>query len=64
MLSADLQNDMPMQMFVLPVNTQATVPEAFTQYADTASASTSLDPAAIAANRETWINAWTETVVR
>ncbi len=64
MLSADFQNDMPMQMFVLPVNTKATLPEAFTQYADTASASTSLDPAAIAANRETWINAWTEVVIR
>ncbi|MBI3172235.1 MAG: thiamine ABC transporter substrate-binding protein [Chloroflexi bacterium] len=64
MLSADFQNDMPMQMFVLPVSTKATVPDAFTQYADTASASTSLDPASIAANRESWINAWTETVVR
>jgi len=64
MLSSDFQNDMPMQMFVLPVSTQATLPDAFTQYADTASASTSLDPASIAANREAWINAWTETVVR
>ncbi len=64
MLSADFQNDMPMQMFVLPVSTQATLPDAFTQYADTASASTSLDPASIAANREAWINAWTETVIR
>lgn len=64
MLSADFQNDMPMQMFVLPVSTKATVPDAFTQYADTASASTSLDPASIAANREAWINAWAETVIR
>ena len=64
MLSADFQNDMPMQMFVLPVSTQATLPDAFELYADTASASTSLDPASIAANREAWINAWTETVIR
>jgi thiamine transport system substrate-binding protein len=64
MLGVDFQNDMPMQMFVLPVNTKATLPKAFTQYADTASASTSLDPASIAAHRETWINAWTEVVIR
>ena len=64
MLSADFQNDLPMQMFVLPVSTQATLPDAFELYADTASASTSLDPASIAANREAWINAWTETVIR
>jgi len=64
MLSADFQNDMPMQMFVLPVSTKATLPDAFKQYADTATASTSLDPASIAANREAWIKAWTETVVR
>jgi thiamine transport system substrate-binding protein len=64
MLSADFQNDLPMQMFVLPVSAKATLPDAFTQYADTASVSTSLDPASIAANREAWINAWTEAVIR
>ena len=64
MLSADFQNDMPMQMFVLPVSTKAILPDAFIQYADTASASTSLDPVSIANNREAWIKAWTETVVR
>lgn len=64
MLSADFQNDMPMQMFVLPVSTKAILPDAFIQYADTGSASTSLDPASIANNREAWIKAWTETVVR
>jgi thiamine transport system substrate-binding protein len=64
LLGADFQNDLPMQMFVLPVSVKATQPDVFTQYADTASAPTSLEPAAIAANREAWINAWTETVVR
>ncbi len=64
MLSTDFQNDVPLQMFVSPVNTKATLPEAFIKYADVGDSSTSLDPADIAANRERWINDWTDTVIR
>ncbi len=64
MLSADFQNDVPLQMFVSPVNTKATLPEAFVKYAGVGEASTSLDPTAIAANRERWINDWTQAVLR
>lgn len=64
MLSTNFQNDVPLQMFVSPVNSKASLPEAFVKYADVGDASTSLDPADITANRELWISAWTDTVIR
>ncbi len=53
-----------MQMFVFPVNSQAELPEAFVKFAHIPSQPARLDLAAIAANREHWIAAWTETVLR
>ncbi len=64
MLSADFQNDMPLQMFVFPVNTKATLPDIFAKYASVAQSPVSFDPAIIAANREAWINNWTQAVLR
>jgi thiamine transport system substrate-binding protein len=64
MLGLDFQQDMPTQMFVYPVNQKAVLPEAFVKYAEVAKQPASLDPATIAANREAWINAWTEAVLK
>ncbi len=64
MLGVDFQQDVPLQMFVYPVNSQAQLPEAFTLYAQTASAPVTLDPALIDANREKWIQAWTEVMFK
>ncbi len=64
MLSTDFQEDVPMQMFVYPVNGQAQLPEEFVQYAQTAVQPAALNPADVAANRENWIQAWDETVLR
>lgn len=64
MLSQDFQEDMPLQMFVFPVNQNATLPDEFVQYAQIPDQPAQLDPAEIAANREAWIQAWTETVLR
>ena len=61
MLSPEFQSDLPLNMFVYPVNPAAGLPEEFTKYAQTALQPSSLDPAA---NREAWIQAWTETVIR
>ena len=63
MLGADFQSDIPLQMFVFPVNPNATLPDVFTQYAQIPDQPATLDPALIDANRETWINAWTEIVL-
>lgn len=64
MLSTDFQADMPGQMFVFPVNQQAKLPEAFTQYAVMPVKPATLPPNLIATQREKWIKDWDETVLR
>ena len=64
MLSQPFQEDMPMQMFVFPVNQNAVLPEEFVKYAQMPAQPASLSPDDIAANREIWISEWTETVLR
>lgn len=64
MLGLDFQQDMPTQMFVYPVNQKAVLPEAFIKYAQVADQPATFEPSVIAANREVWINAWTEAVLK
>lgn len=64
MLSISFQQDMPLQMFVYPVNTDAKLPEAFQKYAVTAQEPAKMDAAEIAKNRESWIQAWNEAVLK
>lgn len=64
MLSVPFQEDLPLQMFVFPVNRNATLPEAFQRYAQIPEQPAELDPQVIAANRQAWIEAWTEAVLR
>ncbi len=64
MLSAQFQEDIPLQMFVYPVNPEAKLPDVFTQFAAPPTDPVSLDPATIDANRERWIQAWTDAVLR
>jgi thiamine transport system substrate-binding protein len=63
MLSKQFQEDMPLQMFVYPVNPDATLPDAFIKYAQIPEKPAYIDPAEIAANRDKWIQAWTDTVL-
>ena len=64
MLSTAFQEDMPLQMFVFPVNPDAKLSDAFVKYLQNPEKPASLSPADIAANREKWIRAWTEAVLR
>jgi thiamine transport system substrate-binding protein len=64
MLSTEFQEDLPMQMFVYPVLPSARLPEEFISYAQQPDQPASLDPALIAENRDAWIQAWTETVLK
>ncbi len=64
MLGIDFQQDIPLQMFVYPVNSEAQLPAAFLQYAQIAREPATLDPAVIDANREKWIQAWTEVMLK
>jgi len=64
LLSIEFQQDLPLQMFMYPVNQQAELPPEFMLWAQVAQQPASLDPATISDQRETWIAAWTETVLR
>lgn len=64
MLSTTFQEDIPLQMYVYPVNSQAKLPAVFTQFAQIAEKPVTLDPATIAANRDKWIQDWTQTILK
>lgn len=64
MLSPEFQNDIPLQMFVYPANENATLPELFTQYGEIPTDPVNVDPNVIEANREAWIEAWTDVMLR
>ena len=64
MLSKQFQEDVPLQMFVYPVNPNATLPEEFTKYAQAPEQAATLDPGVIAEQRDSWIQAWTEVVLK
>jgi len=59
MLSQKFQGDMPLNMFVYPVNKNAQLPEVFAKYAQVAEGPATLSYSEIASNREAWIEAWT-----
>ena len=63
-LSPSFQEDMPMQMFVFPVNQEAQLPEQFAEFASIAESTAEVDPDAIAEKREIWLQDWTATVLR
>jgi len=64
LLGTAFQEDMPMQMFVFPVNSQAKLPDVFANNVQIPEKPATLDPALIDANREGWIEAWTEVVLK
>jgi thiamine transport system substrate-binding protein len=64
MLSPEFQADIPGQMFVYPVLPGVGLPEEFTKFAQSPTQPATLPPAEIALNREEWIKAWTDAVLR
>jgi thiamine transport system substrate-binding protein len=64
MLSIAFQEDMTLQMFVYPVNAAAQLPDAFVKYAEQPAAPASIEPSVIASQRDGWIAAWDEVVLR
>lgn len=64
LLSVPFQEDIPLQMFVYPANRNAALPDLFIQFGETPVDPAQIDPAAIEANREAWIEAWTEVMIR
>lgn len=64
LLSAPFQAELPLNLFVYPASEAVALPDVFTANATVASEPASLDPAAITANREAWLETWTDTVLR
>ncbi len=64
LLSVRFQEDLPLTMFVFPVNEQAELPEVFIEHAVRPDDPLQIDPEVIGANREGWIQEWTATVLR
>lgn len=62
MLGIQFQEDMPLNMFVYPVNKSAQLPEVFIKYAEVASQPAIITYNEIASNRDNWIEAWTEVM--
>ncbi len=64
MLGQTFQEDIPLNMFVFPANEPAALPQEFTDWAQIPDQPATLPPDEIAANRDAWIEAWTEIVLR
>lgn len=64
LLSWPVQEDIPLQMFVYPVKTDAELPEVFKKFAPVPEQYASLPPDEISKNREAWIEAWQKVVLR
>ena len=64
MLSTRFQEDVPLSMFVFPVDPAAELPPEFVQFATVPRNPLALPPALIEENRDRWIKEWTATVLR
>jgi len=64
MLEKVFQEDIPLHMFVYPANETAVLPDVFVRFSITPEHPAMIPPQDIAANRESWIEAWTDVVLR
>ena len=64
MLSKRFQEDVPLSMFVFPVNREAKLPPEFERFAVVPESPLDLPSEAIEANRDRWVKEWTDIVVR
>ncbi len=62
MLSPTFQEAIPLSMFVYPANADAQLPPEFVEHTTLPTATRTLDPAVIDANRERWLREWIELV--
>jgi thiamine transport system substrate-binding protein len=64
LLSKRFQEDIPLSMFVFPVNREAELPPEFDKYAVVPESPLELPPEEIGANRDRWVQEWTSVVLR
>ena len=58
LFSVEVQNDIPENMYVFPVNAAAELPEGWSSFAEIAEDPYVVEPAEIDANRERWLSEW------
>lgn len=64
MLSPTFQEDIPLQMYVFPVNPDARLDPTFVKFLAIPDKPATLNPSDISAKREKWINDWTNAILR
>ena len=64
LLSKRFQEDIPLSMFVFPVNREAALPPVFERFAVVPTDPLALPPTEVEANRDDWIDEWTRIVLR
>ena len=63
LISAELQADVPLTMFVEPARTDVELPEVFVRYSATPTTVWSLTPAEVAEGRDGWVTTWRRIVL-
>ena len=63
LLSDEVQNDIPVSMYMYPVSPTATLPQEWTAFAPLATDPFEVAPEDISRNREAWLALWSETVI-
>ncbi|WP_456787693.1 thiamine ABC transporter substrate-binding protein [Cellulomonas sp. P5_C5] len=63
LLSDEVQDDIPVSMYMYPVSDTATLPEEWTAFAPLATDPFEVSPEDISKNREAWLALWSETVI-
>jgi thiamine transport system substrate-binding protein len=63
MLGQTFQEDIPLHMFMFPANQNAVLPDVFARFAVIPAHPAEVDYAVIEANREAWVEAWSEVVL-
>jgi len=64
LLSARFQQELPLNLYVYPARLGVALPDAYTKYAVVPADPLTVAPADIAANRASWQDQWTQTVLR
>jgi thiamine transport system substrate-binding protein len=64
LVSERFQKELPLNLFVYPVDTKVALPKVFTDNTKVPAHPATMDPVTIAKNRAAWLQTWTDTVVR
>jgi thiamine transport system substrate-binding protein len=64
LVSSRFQSELPLNLFVYPANSTVELPKVFTDNTSLPASPATMDPATIGANRQAWLDSWTDAVLR